>query len=55
MAKMAFLELLVACLLAPRDLVCRHQAQRPGSLQGPGPLPTAPLPTGSRGLERKHC
>lgn len=34
--KLAFPEplgLRVASLLAPRDLTCRHQAQRPGSLQ----------------------
>lgn len=42
MVKLAFLELLVASLLAQRDLVCRRQAQRLGSLQGPEALPTAP-------------
>lgn len=39
MVKLAFLELLVASLLAQRDLVCRRQAQRLGSLQGPEALP----------------
>lgn len=42
MVKLAFLELLVASLLAQRDLVSRRQAQRLGSLQGPEALPLPP-------------
>lgn len=41
-AKLAFLELLTASPLAPRNLDYRRPAQRLGSLQGPGPLPMAP-------------
>lgn len=48
MVKLAFLELLIASLLALRGLDCRQLAlaQRLGSLQGPGTLPTAQAPVG---------
>lgn len=44
-AKTAFLESLGSCvagLLAPRDLICGHQAEGLGSLQRSGALPPTP-------------